>query len=62
MKLYNTNQEFRLESGEIIENLQIAYHTFGTFDPAQERILHQSIKRKNQESNQIYQFRSLYQL
>lgn len=30
-----------------------------TFHPAQERILHQSIKRKNQEGNQIYQFRSL---
>jgi homoserine O-acetyltransferase len=39
MKLYNTNQEFRLESGEIIENLQIAYHTFGTFDPSKNNVV-----------------------
>lgn len=39
MNIYNTHQAFKLESGEIIENLQIAYHTFGTFDPSKNNVV-----------------------
>lgn len=39
MNSYNTHQAFKLESGEIIENLQIAYHTFGTFDPSKNNVV-----------------------
>lgn len=39
MNIFNTHQAFKLESGEIIENLQIAYHTFGTFDPSKNNVV-----------------------
>jgi len=39
MNSYNTHQALKLESGEIIENLQIAYHTFGTFDPSKNNVV-----------------------
>ena len=39
MNSYNTHQAFKLECGEIIENLQIAYHTFGTFDPSKNNVV-----------------------
>jgi homoserine O-acetyltransferase len=39
IQLYKTNQPFLLESGEQITDLQIAFHTYGTFDPQKNNVV-----------------------
>lgn len=39
VKIYNASEPFYLESGEQIDELQIAYHTYGTFDPSKNNVV-----------------------
>ncbi|MEN9997426.1 MAG: homoserine O-acetyltransferase [Bacteroidota bacterium] len=39
MNIFNTHQAFTLESGEQLDNLQIAYHTYGTFDSTKNNVV-----------------------
>ena len=34
LKIYRHTADFALESGAVLHGLEIAYHTFGTYDPA----------------------------
>jgi homoserine O-acetyltransferase/O-succinyltransferase len=39
IQLYKANQPFLLESGEQIDELQIAFNTYGTFDPEKNNVI-----------------------
>lgn len=38
-KIYKHNLPFTLESGETLSNIEIAYHTYGTFDPNKNNVI-----------------------
>lgn len=39
VKTYTIRDTFQFESGESLENLTIAYHTYGTFDPSKNNVV-----------------------
>lgn len=38
-KLYRHNTPFKLESGEVLPSLEIAYDTFGTLNEAKDNVI-----------------------
>ena len=39
LQLYKTNRDLLLESGAMLKNIEIGYHTYGTFDPGKNHVI-----------------------
>jgi len=39
LRIYKHSEPFQLESGDLIQDLEIAFHTYGTYDPAKNNVI-----------------------